>query len=151
MNNFVQLVKQYNDIKSRIRRLVLKQQELRELGGLPRTSDFGGLPQQPGYNGSPVEKYIIRLCELEDEQMNLEKQLEIIRIEITKYIDLIPNLTTREIVEYKVFMGKGWRFISHRMNYSVSRVRQLYDEGVAIIHNAGDVNEVRDLRNKPNL
>ena len=133
MNKFEQLVAQYNDTKYKIRRLVLKQQELRELGCLPRTGANDGMPSAPGYHGSPVENYLIRLCELEDEQMQLEKQLDSLRGEITKYIDKIPNYTTRDIIEYKVFMGKGWRYISRQICYSVSRIRQLYDEGVDII------------------
>lgn len=148
MQLFEQLVKQYNDIKREIRRLILKQQELRELGCLPRTSEFDGMPKAPGYNGSPVEKFIIRLDELEHEQMELENKLETIRKEITIYIDKIPGSTIREVMEYKIFMGKGWRYIAHNVNYSVSRVRQFYDEGIAIIRQAqGGTNEIGQLWN----
>lgn len=133
MSNFDRLVKQYNDIKYRIRRLVLKQQELRELGGLPRTGENEGMPKTPGYNGSPIEKFVSRLCELEEEQMLYERKLEDLRADITIIIDKIPNTTIREVLEYKVFMSKGWRYISRCISYSVSRVRQFYDEGIAII------------------
>ena len=42
-------------------------------------------------------------------------------------------------------MGQGWRKISRIVNYSVSRVRQFYDEGILIIKNAGDLNEIGQL------
>ena len=81
---FEQLVKQYNDVKAKIRRLVLKQQELRELGGLPKIGDLDGMPKAPGYNGSPIEKFIIKLDELEREQLEQERKLDVLRNEITK-------------------------------------------------------------------
>lgn len=137
MSEFEQLVKKYNDIKYQIRRLVFKQQELRELGCLPHTGEMDGMPHAPGYNGSPVEKYLVRLSELETEQMELEQKLDELRKKITAFIDKIPNYTTREIFEYKIFMGRGWRYISRQVNYSVSRIRQLYDEGIALIRNDG--------------
>ena len=139
---FEQLVKQYNDIKAKIRRLVLKQQELRELGGLPRTGNYDGMPKAPGYNGSPIEKFIVKLDELEREQLEQERKLDALRNEITKYIDLIPNYTIRDIMEHRIFMRQGWRKISRIVNYSVSRVRQFYDEGILTIKSAGDLNEI---------
>lgn len=140
---FEQLVKQYNDIKAKIRRLVLKQQELRELGGLPRSGNYDGMPKAPGYNGSPIEKFIVKLDELEREQLEHERKLDALRNEITKYIDFIPNYTIRDIMEHRIFMGQGWRKISRIVNYSVSRVRQFYDEGILTIKSAGDLNEIR--------
>ena len=142
---FEQLVKQYNDTKAKIRRLVLKQQELRELGGFPKTGAYDGMPKAPGFHGSPIENFIVKLDELEQEQLELERKLDALRNEITKYIDLIPNYTTRDIMEHKIFMSQGWRKISRVVNYSVSRVRQFYDEGVTIIKNAGDLIEIGQL------
>lgn len=138
---FEQLVKQYNDVKAKIRRLVLKQQELRELGGFPKRGDNDGMPKVPGYNGSPIENFIVKLDEWEREQLEQERRLEGLRIQITTFIDIVPNYAIRDIMEHKIFMGQGWRKISRIVNYSVSRVRQLYDEGILIIKNAESDNE----------
>lgn len=138
---FEQLVKQYNDVKAKIRRLVLKQQELRELGGFPKRGDNDGMPKVSGYNGSPIENFIVKLDEWEREQLEQERRLEGLRIQITTFIDIVPNYAIRDIMEHKIFMGQGWRKISRIVNYSVSRVRQLYDEGILIIKKAESDNE----------
>lgn len=138
---FEQLVKQYNDVKAKIRRLVLKQQELRELGGFPKRGDNDGMPKVPGYNGSPIENFIVKLDEWEREQLEQERRLEGLRVQITTFIDVVPNYAIRDIMEHKIFMGQGWRKISRIVNYSVSRVRQLYDEGILIIKKAESDNE----------
>lgn len=138
---FEQLVKQYNDVKAKIRRLVLKQQELRELGGFPKRGDNDGMPKVPGYNGSPIENFIVKLDEWEREQLEQERRLEGLRVQITTFIDIVPNYAIRDIMEHKIFMGQGWRKISRIVNYSVSRVRQLYDEGILIIKKAESDNE----------
>lgn len=131
MKEFDELVNEYQYTKHKIRRLALAQQELRELGGLPQNSN-DGMPHATGFC-SPVENYLIRLGDLEEEQKRLEKVLESLRNEILCIIDRIPNYTTREILEYRVFMEKGWRYIARKLNYSESRIRQLYDEGISII------------------
>lgn len=133
MDSFEQLVKQYNDTKYKIRRLVLQQQELRELGCLPGASNLDGMPHAPGNGTSTVEKYLMRLDDLEKKQISLEQRLETIRDGITFYIDKIPSYVTREIFEYKIFMGKGWRYIARQVCYSVSRLQQFYADGLAEI------------------
>lgn len=135
---FDQIVGQYNDIKAMIRRLVLKQQELRDFCRFPQISNYNGMPKAPGYNGSQIEKFIIKLDGLEKEQLEQERKLEALRNEITKHIDLIPNYIIRDIMERRIFLGQSWRKISRIVKYSESRVRQFYNAGILMVKTRGN-------------
>lgn len=67
--NFNELLKRYNNLKSQIRRCILKQQELRELYSYPRHP----VGEVHSRNADSMVNYVAKLSDLELEQVDLEQ------------------------------------------------------------------------------
>lgn len=126
---FFDLVRQYNRLKFKLKSKINEELELRELCCLPKTSDLGGMPGSPGYNGSPVEKFVIRLDEIMQEQVELNKKLETIRKSLMQFIETLDDYFAEQVVELVVFRNTprpNWKIIAKRVGYSESGTRALY-------------------------
>lgn len=135
---FFELIRQYNNTKFRLKSKMNEEAELRELCALPKTSDMGGMPGAPGYNGSPVEKFVIRLGELQEEQNKLNSKLEDIRNDIMLFIDTLDDYFARQVVELVVFRlspRPNWKHVAKRIGYSESGARALYKTSASKLEN----------------
>ena len=124
---FRELVNRYNDVKYKIKRLKLKEQELRELGALPHNSQAGCGGR---HNSSAVEGYVVTLNQIVCEIERLEADMSSLRERITNILDILPSDCIREILEMRLLLRKTWRYIAGHVYYSESRVRQLYKIGL---------------------
>ena len=131
---FEDLVKEYETLKFKIRRTIIKEQELRELQGYTPSSGESGMPTSK-QNTSSVEKVALKLTEILDERKSLEQNLLSVREQISRLIDIVSNFASQEVIETKVFIPNcGWRYISKKVFLGEKRVAQLYKEGVAEIN-----------------
>ena len=131
---FEDLLKKYDDLKFKIRRTFIKEQELRELEGFPIASGVDGMPKAK-QNTSTPEKLALKLTEILSERKCLEKQLLSVREQISRCIDRVSNYSAQEVIETKVFIPNcGWKYVSKKLCLSTRRVAQLYHEGVAEIN-----------------
>ena len=124
---FVELVNQYNHLKYKIRRLQLKEQELRELQRLPHNgmSGFGG-----GHSSSAVEGYVVALAQITGEIERLELESVSLRERITSVLDKLSSDSMREVLEMRLLLHKTWRYIAVSVYYSEAHVRRLYNIGI---------------------
>ena len=131
---FEELIKEYETLKFKIRRTVIKENELRELQGYTPSSGESGMPTSK-QNTSSVEKVALKLTEILDERKSLEQNLLSVRERISSAIDYVSNLITQEVLETKIFVPNcGWKYVSKKICLSVRRATQLYHEGIAEIN-----------------
>lgn len=137
--DFNTTLKNYYKTKSDIRSCILKQQELRELGGFPKTGNMDGMPKSNSHT-SYIEHFIERLETLEEKQIELEQILFGIQMDLERFLAVIEttpslenNFTIKQVCEYRIFLGYGWKTISHKIDKSYSYTRSLYDLGIRIM------------------
>lgn len=131
---FEELIKEYETLKFKIRRTIIKENEIRELEGFSASSGESGMPK-PKQNTSSVEKSALKLTEIFNERKSLEQNLMSVRERISRAIDYVSNLIAQEVIETKVFVPNcGWKYVSKKMFLSTRRVAQLYQEGVQEIN-----------------
>ncbi len=137
--DFNTTLKNYYKTKSDIRSCILKQQELRELGGFPKTGANDGMPKSNNH-GSYIEHFLERLEELETKQIELEQILFGIQLDLERFLAVIKttpslesNFAIKQVCEYRIFLGYGWKTISHKIDKSYSYTRSLYDLGIRIM------------------
>lgn len=135
---FFEIVRQYNNIKFKLKSKLNEELELRELCALPKVNDMGGMPGAPGYNGSPVEKFVIRLDEIKQEQIELNSKLEEKRKDIMLFIETLNDYFGRQVVELVLFRTTprpNWKQVAHRVGYSESGTRALYKSCTSKLEN----------------
>ena len=131
---FEDLLKEYENLKFKIRRTHIKEQEVRELEGFPIATGVDGMPRAK-QNTSAPEKLALKLTEILSERKCLEKQLLSVREQISRCIDKVTHCAAQEVIETKVFIPNcGWKYVSKKLCLSIRRVTQLYHEGVAEIN-----------------
>lgn len=132
---FCELRSIYNSIKSRYKSLLLEQEELRELGALPKVGDNLGVPVQRN-NSSVVESYVIRVDEIERKLAELNNKMLTIRNYMSMFIDSIADEQIRQVVELCVFRNTRspeWRKIARTACYSETHARRLYKKGLELL------------------
>lgn len=125
---FFELINEYNHIKCKIASKINEENELRELGQMPKV-DNGGMPGSPGYHGSPVESFVLRLDQIMQDQKELNEQLEEVRKKICLFIDTLEDYFARQCVELVIFRTThrpNWKIVANRIGYSESGSRSLY-------------------------
>ena len=132
---FENLVNDYRRIKFEIKRLFNRETELRTLCNLPRNGNLEGASKGKN-NTSLVEKYVLRIIQLEEEQALLNQKLISKRKEIIELIDkAVINVSAQEIIELKTFNPKfKWVKIACEVFLSEGYCRQLYYEGIREIN-----------------
>ena len=132
---FENLVNDYKRIRFEIKRIFNKEMELRTLCNLPRNGNLEGLPKTKN-NASLVEKFVLKIIQLEDEQALLNQKLIYKRKEIVELIDkIVNNFSTKEIIELKTFNPRiNWSKIAAELFLSEGYCRQLYYEGIREIN-----------------
>ena len=131
---FESLLSEYNRKKFKIKSLQIKEEELRALGGFPKSGKVEGMPKAKS-NTSAVENLVIKIQSLIEERVELEKQLEQDRQTILRLIERLDDLTAMEVLETKIFIKHaGWRFVSQKIFLSESRVKHIYQDSVEKIN-----------------
>lgn len=126
-----ELVELYKRKKSKSKSLVLELQELKELGSLPRGNN-DGMPKSKN-NSSPVENYVLRVMDIQNQLKELDAELLKIRDIIMVYISMTQDSTIKRILELCVFRSgrkPHWKLIAGDVGYSVRHTQRLYDEGI---------------------
>lgn len=142
---FFELVRKYNHIKYKISSKINEENELRELGQLPKV-DYGGMPGSPGYHGSPTESFVVKLDQIQQDQKELNKQLEEVRNDIVLFIDTLDDYFARRCVEMVIFRTThrpNWKEVARRIGYSESGTRSLYSSSTKKLQNL----EKEELKN----
>ena len=132
---FNNLVNDYRRIKFEIKRIFNREMELRTLCNLPRNGNLEGMPRAKN-NTSLVEKFVLKIIQLEEEQELLNQKLISKRTEIIELIDkTVSNISAQEIIELKTFNPKiNWIKVAQEMFLSEGYCRQLYYEGIREIN-----------------
>ena len=131
---FEQMVRDYERLKYQIRRLEIKEKELRLLGGFPKPSMLDGMPKTKN-NNSSIENTLIKLSEIESQRNTCEIQLEACRRQILTFIDLSSSLMSREIIELKTFTPRcTWKSVANKVFLSEDYCRHLYYDGITEIN-----------------
>ena len=122
-------VKEYEKLKFKLKSIEIKENELRMLGGFPKSNNTEGMPKTKS-SASSVENIAIRLTELLEQKSVLQEEIQVKRKTLETLIGYISNLVSREIVESKTFLPCGWKYISLKSHLSTSRCRHLYYDGI---------------------
>ena len=131
MIEFTVLHKQYLEVKNKIRTCILKQEELRELNGFPNNTKGGN--GQVVNGDDKMISFVARLCELETEQKQLQRECDRLEAEIYKYLAYIENPTARYVCEIRLLTRSNWKKIQSKVDLSYSRTRQLFYDGYEIL------------------
>lgn len=126
---FESYVKDYEKLKFRLKSIEIKENELRMLGGFPKSNNLEGMPKAKS-QASSVENIAVRLTELLEQKNVLQEEIQVKRKVLEDLIGNVSNLAGREVVETKTFLPCGWKYISLKTHLSVSRCRHLYYEGL---------------------
>ena len=127
---FEELIKEYETLKFKIRRTIIKEQEIRELEGFSISAREDGMPKSK-QNSSTVEKSALKLAEIFEERKSLEQKLLTAREQLSRSIDYVSSFITQEVLETKIFVPNcGWKYVSQKIGLSESHCRHLYREGV---------------------
>lgn len=130
---FDELLKKYYQIKSAIKSLEIKLEELRELNAFPKTSESGG-SRSTGVS-RPAENFALKLVELQEKKTDLEESLMCMRNDLENYFKKIDDYNTRIVCEQRIFLNTSWKQIAGIIDKSYSWTAQLFNIGLKIIRN----------------
>lgn len=131
---FESLVRDYERLKYQLRRLEIKEREIRMLGGFPKSGGIEGMPKVKN-NSSSVENTILKLSEIENQRNTYKIKINDARQEILTLIDKVTSLAAQEVIELKTFTPRiGWKQIADKVYLSESRCRHLYYEAIIEIN-----------------
>lgn len=132
---FLEALRQYNNLKSQLKRILLHIQELKELEGFPESKGSEGAPGSSNVSSS-VERIAIKIATLQREQQELEFSIEGLRNDMCVCMDRVLDIKSKEVVELRIFVCRSWETISRKTRYSYSRVRQIFKEAIAKLENS---------------
>lgn len=129
---FLEVLKHYQSVKYSIYSLQLRQNELRELGGFPRTCENDGMPRSNYSDDTPMVNFVAKLQELDDKQKELETELDCVHNDLLRFTALLTDENERQVVEIKIFANKKttWEDIAERLFYSKRSVQLFYKLGI---------------------
>lgn len=135
---FDEAYRTYKELKRQEFNLQLKKQELQESCGYPQGRDY----DTPISNGSSTPAalvYVIRLEEIEKEEKELDFTMECLRNDLQRFLDKIENDDIRRVCSWRLFTKTDWKKIARELDRSYSHVRGLFYQGMALLHNMGEV------------
>ena len=127
----IRYLSRYRRVSKRIDRLLEEQSRWREMA-LKITP---GLSQTPGggESGSPIERPMDKVLEI-DVEINREiDELQIVRQEIRAALNQLEDENLKLLMEYRYIDGLTWEQIAVKMNYSYMQICRLHGKALRTI------------------
>lgn len=120
-------LEELNQLKRKIRNLKYEQQELLELGAIPKRANYNMPTGKGGVNSSPQEKYLIRVEELQEK---IESTIEQALAKESEFLSSMEELDalSYNLLKERYVLGKPLQKIIREFNYSESHIYRLYDK-----------------------
>lgn len=114
----------YRQLNQRIDRLLEEQNRWRERA-LKITPTLSQAPGGGG-NGSPIERPMDKVLEIEEEINQEIDELQIVRQEIRNTLNQLEDENLKLLMEYRYIDGMTWEQIAVKMNYGFQWVCKLH-------------------------
>lgn len=133
----------YQRINQRINRLILEQQQWRELA--TRVSpNLSGMPRRGG--GGGTQGVIPKIVDLETEiNTEIDKLVEK-RKEIESVIRAVEDSTLRTLLEYRYINGKKWEEIALMMGYDYRYILKIHGKALSLLPSDLGKKTLKDTR-----
>lgn len=128
----IRYLSRYRRISKRIDRLLEEQSRWREMA-LKITPVLSQAPGG-GESGSPIERPMDKVDELERKITQAIDELADIRMEIEAVLGQLEDDTLRKLMEYRYIDGLIWEQVAEKMHYSWRHTCRLHGEALAKIN-----------------
>ena len=128
----IRYLSRYRRLNQRIDRLLEEQSRWRERA-LKITPVLSQVPGG-GESGSPIERPMDKVDELERKITQAIDELADIRMEIEAVLGQLEDDTLRELMEYRYIDGLTWEQVAEKMHYSWRHTCRLHGEALAKIN-----------------
>lgn len=127
----IRYLSRYRRLNERIDRLLEEQSRWREMA-LKITPTLSQTPGG-GESGSPIERPMDKVLEI-DEEINREiDELQIVRQEIRAALNQLEDENLKLLMEYRYIDGLTWEQIAVKMNYSYMQICRLHGKALRTI------------------
>ena len=128
----IRYLSRYRRLNARIDRLLEEQSRWRELA-VKITPTLSQAPGGGGGSGSPIERLMDKVLEI-DEEINREiDELQIVRQEIRAALNQLEDENLKLLMEYRYIDGLTWEQIAIKMHYGFQWVCKLHGRALASI------------------
>ena len=136
----------YQRLNQRINRLLLEQQQWRELA--TRVSpNLSGMPR--GGGGGGTQGAISKIVDLETEiNAEIDKLVEK-RKEIEGIIRAVEDSTLQTLLEYRYINGKKWEEIAFMMGYDYRYILKIHGKALSLLPSDLGKKTLKDTRRHP--
>ena len=136
----------YQRLNQRINRLLLEQQQWRELA--TRVSpNLSGMPR--GGGGGGTQGAISKIIDLEAEINTEIDKLVDKRKEIEGIIQAVEDSTLRTLLEYRYINGKKWEEIALMMGYDYRYILKIHGKALSMLPSDLSKKTLKDTRRHP--
>ena len=127
----IRYLSRYRRLNQRIDRLLEEQSRWREMA-LKITPVLSQTPGG-GESGSPIERPMDKVLEI-DEEINREiDELQIVRQEIRAALNQLEDESLKLLMEYRYIDGMTWERIAVKMHYSYMQICRLHGKALKTI------------------
>lgn len=127
----IRYLSRYRRINARINRLLEEQGRWREIA--MRTTPSMSQAPGGGGSGSPIERPMDKVLEI-DAEINREiDELQIVRQEICAALNQLEDENLKLLMEYRYIDGLTWEQIAVKMNYSYMQICRLHGKALRTI------------------
>ena len=128
----IRYLSRYRRLNERIDRLLEEQYRWKCLA-MKVTQNFSPTPGG-GESGSPIERPMDKVDELERKITQAIDELADIRMEIEAVLGQLEDDTLRKLMEYRYIDGLTWEQVAEKMHYSWRHTCRLHGEALAKIN-----------------
>lgn len=128
----IRYLSRYRRLNQRIDRLLEEQYRWKCLA-MKVTQNFSPTPGG-GESGSPIERPMDKVDELERKITQAIDELADIRMEIEAVLGQLEDDTLRKLMEYRYIDGLTWEQVAEKMHYSWRHTCRLHGEALAKIN-----------------
>ena len=136
----------YQRLNQRINRLLLEQQQWRELATRVRPN-LSGMPR--GGGGGGTQGAISKIIDLETEINTEIDKLVDKRKEIEGIIQAVEDSTLRTLLEYRYINGKKWEEIALMMGYDYRYILKIHGKALSMLPSDLSKKTLKDTRRHP--
>ena len=127
----IRYLSRYRRISKRIDRLLDEQSRWREMA-LQITPVLSQTPGG-GESGSPIERPMDKVLEIDVESNREIDELQIVRQEIRAALNQLEDENLKLLMEYRYIDGWTWEQIAVKMNYSYMQICRLHGKALRTI------------------
>ena len=128
----IRYLSRYRRLNERINRMLEEQYRWKCLA-MKVTQNFSPTPGG-GESGSPIERPMDKVDELERKITQAIDELADIRMEIEAVLGQLEDDTLRKLMEYRYIDGLTWEQVEEKMHYSWRHTCRLHGEALAKIN-----------------